>query len=374
MVTGASGTGRSHLLHATAEILSPASGILLPGVEQDWRRALELVERSNECVVFADDLDGYDGRFLKEFLATIARNKHRLLATASLFEGRFKRLLESVLPDTTHLRLDPLEVRQDDIQDFIRLWIRKGALQVPDGVQYRETAELLNAMNLEGGFHDLGSILTKVQEDCARVWDPPVAAAWVRAYASVLSPSVTIPAILVEGVTDVIYLRWAASLCAPASHSEDLEITACQSATKIVMKAFEHRNEGRRVVALFDADKIGRERNKELKEHEIPSFALPEKMFPLGQAASSHVVVEVEIEDLIPASVLERFYRETARRPELRIDAPREGRMRIVVHAEDKLMLAEWVRDNIGAEAAVSILEIYNLLRGALGLPSASFA
>lgn len=373
VITGPSGSGRTHMLDALAGVLPPDQTVRCSSADSDWKVAIQSVESGEGRRVLVDDLDRYDNAFLKQLFARVAGQKHRIVASVKTFDGRLARLWTTHLSRPRDLRLGPPSERIEDVAAFVPHWARINGSKLPNGVAFSETVRLLMAMKLPRGFSDLARLLDEVASLGETLWDPPDATVWIGAYTRiVMGPGTTRPAILVEGDTDAIYLQWISEV-ATGSPPGDLEIEPCQSASKIPQKAFACRNEGRRAVALFDFDRLGLDLHEHMKLFDLSSVVIPKLYDPLAGCAPDHVHQVVEIEDLLPIAQVERFVTQTGRQPELVIHAPRLGVKRIVIDSRDKFELARWVHKNLGAESAEHLLGLYNELRRKLGLAPVFF-
>ena len=373
VITGPRGSGRTHLLEALAGALPRDQTMILPAHDRDWSAALRSVASSGSSWVLIDDLDQYDGSFLKQFLAIAAERKHRVAASMNNLAGRPLRLWNTHLSKPCDVRLASLAERVEDIAAFLSTWAVNAGRMLPDGIGFADTARLITAMQLPRGFSDLTRLLNDLAALSVAIWDPPDAITWVSVYTrTVLGPRTTRPAILVEGRSDSIYLDWVSDL-AIGSPPEDLVIEVCQSASRIPEKSFACRNESRASVGLFDFDFLGKKLNEQMKQYDLLSLVIPNRFDPLAGRALDHVQQVVEIEDLLPTSEIERFMEETGHVPELIIDSPRLHAKRIVVHSDDKLELASWVRSTLGSDSAERLLDLYNALRQKLSLPTVAF-
>jgi hypothetical protein len=316
-----------------------------------------------------DDLDRYDEKFRKMLFPAVVEGKHRIAAVVrSPFDGRIAKTWRAQLAEPCFVQLDALSERAEDLTVFLSHWARQNGLALPVSARCDETVRLLLRMDLPRGFGDVVRLLTEIVARGEPFWDPPDAIVWLTAYRrAVVGQRSDRPVVLVEGRTDAIYFEWVSQLCAGPS-SGDVDVEPCNSAKKIPPKAIAYRNEGRKAVALFDNDVVGREQHRQMRDYEIRSVLIPERFDQLAGCVRDHVLAVVEIEDLLPVSAVERFLQEKGREPELVITAPRQRRKRVVVHSDDKLELAEWVRANLGSESARGVVEVFNELRSSLEL------
>ncbi len=72
---------------------------------------------------------------------------------------------------------------------------------------------------------------------------------------------------------------------------------------------------------MLDSDNIGKRLRKQLVAFKHPVVAVPVDAVNLPKSAYDHVQDVAEIEDLLPASILERFLSSEQGQPELEIRA-----------------------------------------------------
>ncbi len=178
----------------------------------------------------------------------------------------------------------------------------------------------------------------------------------------------TMPVLAVEGITDKILLEAAA-----ATHIErtgedlldGLEIHVCDGASRIPKALLALEAERRLAIGLLDSDDIGVGHKKAISKVGLRAMTIPLESGPLHDTPFGR---EVEIEDLLPAALLTRFYSEHPdREPETEIR--HRGRIRIVPSADDKYDVASWCALEGSESDFAKILQLLVDLRGALGLP-----
>lgn len=374
VITGPRGSGRSYCLDLLAAELSPAETLRLSAADDDWQDALATVRARTSCRVLVDDIDRFDERFRGALYSAVKEQNHFLAATLTTFEGRIARAWEARLGPAGVIQLQAINERPADVSAFLPIWAKRLGEDFPPDATFDETAKLIVHLDWQFGFNDVVAVLQDLVDHGVRFWDPPEALALLAAHRRiVLGRTGTRAIILVEGRTDVIYLEWV-SVLAIGTPPQDVDLQACNSASNVPAELFRHRNEGRESVALFDNDGKGRAVNKQVREFGLLAVVIPEKYDPLSGCGADHVHQVVEIEDLLPIDDLDRFLRETRRVPELVIEAPRKGLKRVVIHADDKIQLARWVRAHLGVDSGGRILELYNQLRERLRLPALAFS
>lgn len=185
------------------------------------------------------------------------------------------------------------------------------------------------------------------------------------AYRQATSPPPTRPTILVEGYTDRVYLEW---LLQGLPTVPVVEVRDCGGASRVAEQAIALRNQGRICVALLDSDNIGKHFRKQLVEFGHPVVAVPVDAVCLPKSAYDHVQHVAEIEDLLPASIVERFLNSEQRQPELEIRAPTG--VRYVIGESDKHDLAQWVVEEVERQAVPRLGAFLKEALALLGLPN----
>ena len=134
----------------------------------------------------------------------------------------------------------------------------------------------------------------------------------------------------------------------------------------VAEQAIALRNQGRLCVALLDSDNIGKRLRKQLDQFRHPVVAVPVDAVDLPRKAYDHVHDVAEIEDLLPASILERFLSSERRQPELEIRAPTG--VRYVIGESDKRDLAHWVVEGVERQAVPKLTALLKEALALLGL------
>jgi hypothetical protein len=180
--------------------------------------------------------------------------------------------------------------------------------------------------------------------------------------------------IVVEGSTDATYLERAAQL-ADEEWGVDL-LSGCQvappggeragGAEKAVRELFSLEVQSITAIALFDDDEPGRTAAKNarnLKAQKV--LLLPAEFDPLK---APHGSGTVEIEDLLPLPLLERFY---TTHPELEPEETtvRRGLTRVAVAGPDKEIAANWVCQHASFQDMQKVVCVLCMLRESIGLP-----
>jgi hypothetical protein len=183
----------------------------------------------------------------------------------------------------------------------------------------------------------------------------------------------TAAVIVVEGDTDVVYLRAAAERAAEAWDWDLLagcEVRAAGQARgggadAVWPRLLELRANSVDCVGLFDNDKSGRQSAKQAGVRSLPSELLPEHFDRLRLDDEERAL---EIEDLVNIRVLDAFYQ---CHPHL---APedvrwRSGAWRVVPRGADKDVVTGWVTKNMTLHDCERLVYVLCLLRRRLGMP-----
>jgi hypothetical protein len=180
--------------------------------------------------------------------------------------------------------------------------------------------------------------------------------------------------IVVEGSTDAVYIQRAGQL-ASDEWGVDL-LSGCQvappgeeregGAEKAVRELLRLEVQGITAVALFDDDDPGRAAARNARNLTTQKvLLLPAEFDPLNAPRGSETI---EIEDLVPLPLLERFY-STHRdlRPEE--TTVRRDLTRIVVAGPDKELAANWICQHATFDDMQKVVCVLCMLRESIGLP-----
>lgn len=179
--------------------------------------------------------------------------------------------------------------------------------------------------------------------------------------------------LVVEGETDVIYLRLAAALAEKKNEWQLLDGLEIQPAgvgregggTAVVDYVAQLRRDGISALGLFDYDTSGRNAFDAAGRQKLERLLLPAHFDPLHRDA---VEARVEIEDLLPVDLVVRFYTlHESLSPEEK--HWRLGNWRIVPRGEDKHTLASWVVQVASFEDVERFVYILGQVRHKLKLP-----
>ena len=180
--------------------------------------------------------------------------------------------------------------------------------------------------------------------------------------------------IVVEGRTDATYLEAAAQFayeewgtdllsgCCVAPAGEDRE----GGAESVVRQLISLEAQGITAVGLFDDDEPGRMAAKVARRYTNQKvYLLPREFEPLRNPDPSS---KIEIEDLVPTSLLERFFEEHSELgPEER--TTRGDLTRIVVAGLDKERVASWICEHASFKEMAKVVYVLCILRRGIGLP-----
>lgn len=209
-----------------------------------------------------------------------------------------------------------------------------------------------------------------------RLTNVDIASALTARMATSFSPASPQPdaiAVIVEGDTDVVYLRRAGQLALQQRNWDLLDGLSLQAAgagragggEAVTARLLAITDGGASAVGIYDNDAPGRRAAKLAQDRGRRKILLPEVLDPLGRRGDEIVV---EIEDLIPVELLTRFYLETQ-------DAiPQERHWhncywRIVPRGVDKEALADWVASCADFTQMEAVVYLLCRIRREAGLP-----
>lgn len=345
VVVAAAGSGKSHLLTAARnELEGPL--VMPPADGSDCAEFLALLKSGRGFAVVADDLDKFSKGLREEVIKRVAAGGHSLLASMTELSGRSKGLIEAKCPDAKFVHVGAPASRPEDVQAFVELWLQINGL-ASDPIGTGECAQFCCASDLPHGLQTVDSFLRALaQSDWAFSGHLPAADA-ASAFRVATSPPPKRPTLLVEGYTDRMYLEWQLrGLAGPP----DVEIRDCGGATIVAEQTIALRNQGRRCVAVLDSDPIGKQLRTDLRRYGHPVASVPVECTNLPKSALDHVQQVAEIEDLLPAEMVQTFLAGHGRQPELEIRW--SAGVRYVIGEGDKRDLAVWVVEEHDYDAA----------------------
>lgn len=386
LVQAPAGAGKSTLVAAAwaafTELGLPCEQ-LQPG--HNPASIMERLSRSSlDAIVFVDDCDQLQGATLRKLVAD--RRKCRgLFLTATKVGSDVSSALDG--EHDHYLRVPHLHGRPDDLLLVAgMIWDQMSTAPLPDACDESATTALLQGVYAKGAW-SLESILTAMAElletsgDLAdghlqrRITSGDVTPHLFRLIREQMPQEVVAPTdaiLVVEGETDEIYLRRAAELARETQGWHLLDGLTVESpagrtggGSAVVDRLLELRRNGVIGLGLFDRDPPGSAASDIARKQDVKRYQLPAKFDPLDRDDQSALV---EIEDLLPVELLDRYYQE---HPYASSEERhwRLGRWRIVPLGKDKGELAEWVC----SVATYDDLERYAYLlveiRNLLGLP-----
>ena len=363
LVVGPTGAGKSHLLNsASADIVDPV--VMPPPDGSDCRPFVQVLRSSSGRAIVADDLDKLSKGLRTEVIKLVAASGHALLASMTELSSRTRRVLLAHCGDAMFVSLEDPASRAEDVRAFIARWLRLNGLAAA-GSAVRDCTAFCCASGLPQGFRTVEDFLVELAGSGWNFSGMLPAADAASAYRQAILPPPTRPTILVEGHTDRVYLEW---LLQGLPAVPVVEVRDCGGASKVAEQAITLRNQGRLCVALLDSDNIGKRFRKQLVEFGHPVVAVPVDAVNLPKKAYDHVQDVAEIEDLLPASILERFLTSEQRQPELEIRAPTG--VRYVIGESDKADLAQWVVEEVERQAVPRLTAFLKEALALLGPPT----
>ncbi len=195
-----------------------------------------------------------------------------------------------------------------------------------------------------------------------------------RAGATAVWGEATPAVVVVEGTTDVTYLRAAAALA--DQHWGWSLLDGCElvpagedrrgGAQAVWHRLFELTARSVECIGLFDNDDVGRRERTMARKQNLRAELLPPE-FDRLRLPEDHR--SLEIEDLVCLRVLDRFYEE---HPDLEPEERREragGLRRITPQGVDKDALADWAAARVTIDECERVVYVLCRLRRELGLP-----
>lgn len=360
VVVASVGAGKSHLLAAARQEVVDAA--VMPSADgSDCTDFIALLKSGSGRAVIADDLDKFSKGLREEVIKLVAASGHLLLASMTVLSARTRGFLLAKCPDAALVSLDDPASRHEDVEAFIERWIPLNGLTA-DRLVVRECANFCCASGLPQGLRTVDGFLAGLAGAGWSFSGALPAADAASAYRQAIAPPPTRPTLLVEGLTDRLYLEW---LLKGLPSSFPVEVRDCGGASIVAEQAIALRNQGRPCVAVLDSDVIGKRLREQLVGFRHPVVSVPIDTVNLPKSAYEHVQQVAEIEDLLPVSTIEKFLSSRQRQPELEIRAPTG--VRYVIGEQDKLDLARWVVEETEREAvpklAAFLREALNLLR-----------
>lgn len=368
VISGPKGSGKTLCINEAIRGLGALPNtILFLDAKQDWTEQIARLSNEAAAYILVDDLDMFDNKFQKKLLLAVEREGVRLLATVGPNSDRLQRQLGGKSKNRVLLiTLCDVHERHQDLVALVR-----------HQFQSRFQSDIMSlieasvcTLSFSRGLHDVLRFI----EQLNRMGSEPTNMTVLTAYRRACGPEQDkAPRILVEGITDRLYLTWAAH-CAGAE-LKDVLIEDCGGASKIPLRAVELRNSGMQCVGLFDYDEMGLKSRDALKGFGHSAQVLPQQSWPFTDIHLGHLKKVVEIEDILPIALLERFYQDHSQsRPELFIEAPLLKRSRIVVADTDKLAVAQWIIQNAQGSDAKPLLDVLNGLLAEINLPQIPWA
>ncbi|MEV6907052.1 hypothetical protein [Amycolatopsis sp. NPDC051071] len=346
-----------------------------------------LVQNKLDAIVVVDDCDRLNASILRRLVAK-RRNCQGLLLTATKVGSDISSVLSE--EHDRYLRVPRLEERADDLLRVAgMMWTRLPMPPLAEACDHSALTALREGVYPKGAW-SLEVILTSIVElleasgDLVdgrlrrKITSSDVIPHLYRLMKEQMPQTVVAPTdavLVVEGETDEVYLRRAAELALEQRgwHLLDgLQIEAPTGRTgggsAVVDRLLELRRKDVAQIGLFDRDSAGLAAYDMARKLGLKRLQLPAKFDPLARDDQSAVV---EIEDLLPIELLDRYYHE---HPDVSSEERhwRLGRWRIVPLGKDKGELAGWVCSVASYDDLERCVYLLVELRKELGLPSSA--
>jgi hypothetical protein len=390
LIQGPQGSGKSSIISAAQAMLAEVGFNyfqLLPGDDIASVMA-KLARDSVDGAVLIDDCDKIAASTLRKLVELRGRCSRGLLLTASRVPVDTSILLSR--PHDSYIPLPSIEQRPDDLLLLASLmWERLGthADDLASCCDESAVEALLDGIYPRGAW-SLEQILAAIHElvdssgsqlaehSLPRISYHDLSPIFMRHVRESMPSAPVVPTnavVVVEGDTDERYLRCAAHL-AKVRHGwnllEGLDIRSAGvgrggGGSVVVERLLELQRDGIAAVGLFDYDGPGRGAFDMAGRHKLGRLLLPVTFDSLQRNPE---IAAVEIEDLLPVSLLAAFYSQHREmQPEER--HWRLGRWRIVPKGIDKDALATWVSMAATYEDVERLVYVLSLIRDRLSLP-----
>jgi len=385
LIHGPRGSGKSSVISAAQAALADAEveyQQVFP--DDDYRTFMtRLAAEPTDAVILIDDCGRLPTPTFRRLVELRGQCRRGMLMTTAKVASEISILFDG--EQDFYIRLPPIQARPDDLLLLGSLiWERLAGFEndlasscddmaveaflaavYPNGAwSLEETLNEVYALLEDGApaptrisYHDLAPIFMRHARDALPT--PPI------------EPTKAI--LVVEGETDVIYLRHAAALAEEKNGWQLLDGLDVQPAgagregggIAVVQRVAELRRDGISALCLFDYDTSGRDAFETASRQNLERLLLPTNFDPLHRDAAE---ARVEIEDLLPVDMVARFY---AAHESLSPEEKhwRLGDWRIVPRGVDKHTLATWVSEVAGFEDMERFIYVLGQVRHRLKLP-----
>ncbi|SCL50681.1 ATP-binding protein [Micromonospora chersina] len=386
LIQAPAGGGKSTLIAAA---LAAFTELDLPyeriQADHDFGPIMKRLSQGNlDTIVVVDDCDKLQASTLRQIVAR-RRNCRGLFLTATKVGSETSSALDDEYD--RYLRIPHLDRRPDDLLLVAAMiWSRMSMPPLADACDESFTEVLLQGTYPKGA-RSLEAILTSMAELLETSGDmagghlnrkitsgdvTPHLLRLFRAQAEQATVAPTDAVLMVEGETDEVYLRRAAEL-ALQEHGwrllDGLQVESPVGRTgggsSVVDRLLDLRRDGINGIGLFDRDPPGSAAMDIARKHNLKRYQLPTKFDPLDRGDEGALV---EIEDLLPVEMLNRYYEE---HPDASAEERhwRLGRWRIVPLGKDKGDLAAWVCSVATYDDLERYVYLLVAVRQTLGLP-----
>ncbi|MEU7961340.1 hypothetical protein [Micromonospora humida] len=339
---------------------------------------------SLDAIVVVDDCDRLSASTLRKLVAS-RRNCRGLFLTATRVGSDTSSVLDG--EHDHYLRVPHLEGRPDDLLLVAAtLWSQLSMPPLADACDESATEALLLGTYGKGAW-SLAAVLAGLVELLEASGDLDAGRLHRKITSSDVMPHLfrlvreqmpqpavapTDAVLVAEGETDENYLRRAAELALEEQGWRLLDGLQVESpagrtggASAVVDRLLELRRDGVTGIGLFDRDPPGSVAWDIAHRHGLKRYQLPARFDPLDRGDQGAIV---EIEDLLPVELLDRYYQE---HPDASCEERhwRLGRWRVVPLGKDKGKLAEWVCSVATYDDLERYVYLLVEIRYLLGLP-----
>lgn len=384
LIHGPQGSGKSSIISAAQAACADAGVEYQQVFADDYRGFMtHLAAKPTDAVVLIDDCAHLPGATFRRLVELRSRCRHGILMTTTKVASEISTLFDG--EQDFYIQVPPIQDRPDDLLLLGSLmWERVAGIENDLATSCDDTAVEAflggiyphGAWSLEEALNQVYALFEDGSPAPTQISYHDLAPIFMRQARDALPmPSIepTKAILVVEGETDVVYLRHAAMLAERKNGWQLLDGLDVQPAgagregggIAVVQYVAELRRDGISALGLFDYDTSGRDAFDAAGRQSLERLLLPMHFDPLHRDA---IEARVEIEDLLPVDMVARFY---ATHESLSPEEKhwRLGAWRIVPRGADKHVLATWVSEVATFEDIERFIYVLGQVRGRLKLP-----
>lgn len=384
LIHGPQGSGKSSIISAAQAACADAEVEYQQVFADNYIDFIKrLAAEPTDAVVLIDDCDRLPASTFRRLVEQRGRCGGGMLMTTAKVTSEISILFSG--EQDSYIRIPPIHDRPDDLLLLGSLmWERLAGIDNDLAASCDDTAiEAFlggaypnGAWSLEDALNQIYALVDDSAPTSTRIGYYDLGPVFLRQARDALSTPLIEPTkaiLVVEGETDVTYLRLAATLAAQQKGWQLLDGLDVRPAgtgregggIAVVQHVSELSRDGISALGLFDYDTPGRSAFEAAGHQGLERLLLPTHFDPLHRDA---VEARVEIEDLLPVEIIARFYSShTSLSPEEK--HWRLGNWRIVPRGADKHTLAAWVSEVACYEDMTRLIYVLGQVRQRLKLP-----